>query len=102
MGKKAAVTSDDVRKVLVEVLVELQELGGEGMSEVGDETCPMQDLVDFDSLSAVEAVAQLSERLGEELEPTLFWNKDGTPIKIEEIVDRICRTIGLEEGASGG
>lgn len=87
---------------MVEVLVELQDLGGEGLSEIGDETRPMQDLADFDSLVAVESVAQLSERLDEELEPTLFWNEDGTPIKIEEIVDRICRTIGVEEGASGG
>lgn len=102
MSKKAALTSDDVRKVLLEVLIELQDLGGEGMSEIGDETCPMRDLADFDSLIAVEVVAQLSERLSEELEPTLFWSEDGTPVKVEDIVDRICRTIGVEEGAGGG
>jgi acyl carrier protein len=60
----------------------------------------MADLADFDSLGAVEAVTQLSERLSEELDPTLFWKKDGTPLNVEEIVDRICRTIGADEGGN--
>ncbi len=87
---------------MTEVLVEIQDLGGEEMPEIGNETCPMKDLADFDSLSAVEAVTQLSERLSEELVPTLFWKKDGTPLKVEEIVERICQTINVEEGASRG
>lgn len=97
-----AMTRDEVRAVLTEVLIEIQDLGGEESPEIGDETCPMEDLADFDSLSAVEAVTQLSERLSEELDPTLFWSKDGTPLKVEEIVDRICRTIGVEGGGSRG
>lgn len=87
---------------MAEVLAEIQELGGEEVPEIGDETCPMQDLADFDSLSAVEAVTQLSEKLSEELDPTLFWNKDGTLLTVEEIVDRICQSIGVEEGDSRG
>ena len=83
--------------MLTEVLVEIQDLGGEEVYEIGDETCPMKDLADFDSLSAVEAVTQLSERLSEELDPTLFWKKDGTPLTVEEIVERICQTVNLEE-----
>jgi len=47
-------------------------------------------------------VTQLSERLSGELDPTLFWKKDGTPLTVEEIVDRICRTIGVEEGGTRG
>lgn len=87
---------------MTEVLVEIQDLGGEEVPDIGDETCPMKDLADFDSLSAVEAVTQLSERLSEELDPTLFWKKDGTLLKVEEIVDRICQTIGAGEGGSRG
>lgn len=56
----------------------------------------------FDSLGAVEAVTRLSEVLSEELDPTLFWKKDGTPLKVDEIANRICLTIGVEEGGSGG
>jgi acyl carrier protein len=102
MSKKATVTRDEVRAVLAEVLVEIQDLGGEEVPEIDDETCPMKDLADFDSLGAVEAVTQLSERLSEELDPTLFWQEDGTPLKVEEIVDRICRTIGVDEGGNRG
>jgi acyl carrier protein len=102
MSKKTAVTDDEVRAVLVEVLIEIQDLGGEEVPEIDDETCPMKDLADFDSLGAVEVVTQLSERLSEELDPTLFWRKDGTPLKVEEIVDRICRTIGVDEGGNRG
>lgn len=102
MSKKTVVTRDDVRAVLTEVLVEIQDLGGEEMPEISDDTCPMEDLADFDSLSAVEAVTQLSERLSEELDPTLFWNKDGTLLKVGEIVDRICRSIGVGEVGSRG
>jgi acyl carrier protein len=98
MSKKTVATRDEVRAMLTEVLAEIQDLGGEEIPEIGDETCPMKDLADFDSLTAVEAVTQLSERLSEELDPTLFWKKDGTPLTVEGIVERICKTINLEEG----
>ena len=102
MSKTTNVTRSEVKEILTQVLVEIQELGGEEVPEIGDETCPMEDLPDFDSLGAVEAVTQLSETLSEELDPTLFWWKDGTPLTVEEIVDRVCRTIGVEEGESRG
>jgi acyl carrier protein len=102
MSKKTAMTRDEVKTMLTEVLVQIQNLGGEEVSEIGEETCPMKDLADFDSLSAVEAVTQLSERMSKNLEPTLFWKKDGTPLKVEEIVDRLCQTINVDEGGDRG
>ena len=95
-------TRDEVREALIEVLTEIQELRGEEVPEIGDETCPMEDLAGFDSLGAVEATTQLSERLSQELNPKVFWKKDGTPLKVTEIVDHVCRTIGAEEGGSCG
>ena len=94
-------TRNEVREALVGVLTEIQGLRGETVTEIGDETCPMEDLVGFDSLGALEATTQLSERLSQELDPKLFW-KGGTPLKVAEIVDRVCQTIGVEEGGSGG
>jgi len=91
-------TRDEVRTILTEVLVEIQELGGEEVPDIENDTCPMEDLADFDSLGAVEAVTQLSERVSEKLAPTLFWKKDGTALNVEQIVDRICQTIGTDEG----
>jgi hypothetical protein len=95
-------TRDEVREALVEVLTEIQILRGEEVTEIGEETCPMEDLTDFDSLGAIEATAQLSERLSQELDPKLFFQGDGTPLRVTEIVDRVCRTIGAEEGGSRG
>lgn len=102
MSKTANLTRSEAREILTQVLVEIQELGGEEVPEIDDETCPMEDLADFDSLGAVEAVTRLSERLSEELDPTLFWKKDGTLLTVEEIVDRICRTVGVDEGGDRG
>ncbi len=93
----------EVREVLIEVLVEIQELSGEEVPEIGDDTRPMDDLADFDSLIAVEATTQLSERLSqEELDPMLFFSKNDTPLRVEEIVDRICQSIGVGEGGRRG
>jgi len=95
-------TREEVREALVEVLTEIQDLRGEEVTEIGDETCPMEDLAGFDSLGAVEATTQLSERLSQELDPKLFWKKDGTPLRVTEIVDGVCLTIGAGEGDSRG
>lgn len=102
MSKTVSVTRDEVKETLTEVLVEIQELGGEEVPQIDDETCPMRDLADFDSLGAVEAVTRLSERLSGEIDPTLFWKKNGTLLTVGEIVDRICRTIGVDEGGDRG
>ena len=95
-------TRSEAKEILTQVLVEIQELGGEEVPEIDEETCPMEDLADFDSLGAVEAVTRLSERLSEELGPTLFWKKDGTLLTVGEVVDRICRTLGVDEGGDRG
>jgi acyl carrier protein len=95
-------TREEVREALVEVLTEIQDLRGEEVTEIGDETCPMEDLAGFDSLGAVEATTQLSERLSQELDPKLFWKKDGTPLRVTEIVDSVCLSIGAGEGGSRG
>jgi len=102
MSKATNVTRSEAKEILTQVLVEIQELGGEEVPEIDDRTCPMEDLADFDSLGAVEAVTRLSERLSEELDPTLFWEKVGTLLTVGEIVDRICRTIGVDEGGARG
>ncbi len=95
-------TRDELREVLIEVLGEIQELSGEEVPEISDDTWPMADLADFDSLSAIEATTQLSERLSQELDPRLFWSKEGTPLKIGDIVYRIYQTISVEEGGRRG
>lgn len=94
---------EGVRRVVIEVLTELQELRGKEVPEVDDKTCPLEDLEGFDSVSAVEATTRLEEELGMELDAKLFWEKGGgKPLGVEEIVNRICKVVDEGEGATNG
>lgn len=92
---------DELRGVLVEVLVEIQELSGEETPDIGEDTRPMVDLADFDSLSAAEAIVQLSQRLSLKLNPKLFQPEGDKPLTIGEITDRLCQIMDAE-GANRG
>ena len=96
-------TREEVRQAVIGVLIELQELRGKELSDVDDATCPMEDFEEFDSVSAVEATTRLEDELDLELDAKLFWEKDdGKPLRVEEIVDRICGVADAEEGAIDG
>lgn len=47
MSKNTAATRDEVKAVLIGVLAEIQDLGGEEVPEIDGETCPMKDLADL-------------------------------------------------------
>ena len=87
MGK-----TDAIRKV-TEVLQSIQELSGREVGEITRETCPIGDLDQFDSLSGVEASAELSSQLGFDLPGTnAFVNEQGTKaLTVDEIADAICK-----------
>jgi hypothetical protein len=96
-------TREQLCRVVIEVLTELQELRGKGTPDVGDETCPIEDLEGFDSVSAVEATTRLEEELNLDLDAKLFWEKgDGKPLRVKKIVDRICKVADVEKGATNG
>ncbi|MDP9411802.1 MAG: hypothetical protein M3P70_15170 [Actinomycetota bacterium] len=94
---------EEVRRTVIGVLTELQVLRGKEAADVDDATCPINDLEEFDSVSAVEATTRLEEELDLELEAKLFWEKgNGKPLRVEEIVDRICRVADAREGTTNG
>ena len=96
-------TREEVRRAVIGVLTELQQLRGEEVPDVDDETCPLEDLEGFDSVSAVEATTRLEDELGLTLDAKLFWEKgDGKPLGVGEIADRICKVAGVWEGATNG
>lgn len=94
---------EEVQRAVIGVLTELQELRGKEAADVYDATCPMNDLEGFDSVSAVEATTRLEEELDLELGAKLFWEKgNGKPLRVEEIVDRICGEADAREEATNG
>jgi acyl carrier protein len=91
------VTREEIRQAVIGVLTELQELRGKEVPDMDDATCPMEDLEGFDSVSAVEATTRLEEEMDLELDAKLFWEKgDDKPLRVDEIVDRICGAADVE------
>jgi hypothetical protein len=60
-------TTDDLTKTIVAVLKDLQDASGRVCGQLHGDTKPIGDLVDFDSLSGIEATVALEAVLGKEL-----------------------------------
>jgi acyl carrier protein len=82
----------DAVGVVVRVLKTVQELSGHQAVEISDSTCPIGDLIQFDSLCGVEASVLISTELGFELPGVnAFVNEQGTKaLTVGEIADVIC------------
>jgi acyl carrier protein len=82
----------EVVQRIIDVLKSVQEISGRQISDINAGTCPIGDLDGFDSLSGVEASAELSEKLGFELPGTnAFVNEKGNKaLSIDEMADAIC------------
>lgn len=88
---------EDIKSQLVSVLTELQELNGQPVPEVADDTCPIGDLPGFDSLVAAEALIMLSDLFDVEFEPNvMITNSEGTPATVREIIKNLI--VAMEEG----
>lgn len=85
----------EVIKVIVEVLQEIQSIGGRPATPVNENTRPISDLPQFDSLNGVEATVELSSRLGCDLpQVNAFINDEGnSALAVSEIADAICATV---------
>lgn len=90
--------TEDVQKVLVDVLTEIQTLSGRKVPTFSDEICPMDDLDGFDSINAEEATVALCEKLGLELKDNPFAN-DERNLLLGEIVEVICESVAAQKGA---
>lgn len=83
-------TREELRNALYQGLIELQERTGLPRPELGEETSPVADLPEFDSLKCVELEVLLSERLGFEVENVLIpEDEPDAELTIEQILDRL-------------
>lgn len=68
-------TVQDIRALVCEVLAQVQKDNGAEPTQVTDEMVPLKDFAGIDSLSCLDATVRLSERLGIELDDSLFHDK---------------------------
>jgi mevalonate kinase len=83
---------EQVLNVLIQALKDAQHVFQEEASEIDEKTCPIGELMNFDSLTSVMVTFNCLASLDYECEldfPTLFINKKGKALTVGEIVDRI-------------
>ncbi len=81
------------------MLAEIQSISGRVQEPIREDTRPIGDLDQFDSLNGVEATVELSDRLGVDLGVVnAFVNEDAAKaLTVSEIADGICRLIAGKE-----
>lgn len=91
---KAVWTRNKIRTILVDVLVKMQEMGGNNLPEFTDRLFIMQEMERFDSLVAVDAITELSVRLEEYLPDDLFYDPVTLrPLTLGQTVERIYEIL---------
>jgi len=80
---------------VTEILTIIQSMSGRELIPMDGSTCPIGDLIGFDSLNAVEATVELSSELGFELPgANMFVSEDGTKARsIAEIAEAVCSIL---------
>jgi acyl carrier protein len=88
------VARDEARDIVLRSVIRavqlVQEASGRGFDGLSDRTDLLRDVDGFDSLNALEVIAQVSEDLRMEISERLIATaKDQTTLTIGELVDRI-------------
>jgi hypothetical protein len=95
-------SSDEIREILLEVLLDIQVRSGRQVpEEIHDGTRPIGDFEGFDSINVAEATSELVGYLDYKLPLNLLFGP--TPdrqLTIEEMVSRIQYAISAQGGLS--
>lgn len=91
-------TRDKILDTLITVLKESQEVIVNDPERISEETMPIGDLSDFDSLASVETTVNVLVALGFEFDdfpsyPSLFISKQRRALTVGQVADRI---LGLK------
>ena len=84
----------DVLDVLINVLQEIQQTIVDEPETISEETVPIGDLLEFDSLASVEATVNAFDTLKLEPSlscPSLFISKDSQALTLGQVADRILK-----------
>jgi acyl carrier protein len=90
-----------IQRVLIEVLNQIQTDGGHPLVDMNEDTCPLDEIPGFDSLTAIEATIELASRLGHEIpRENIFVNNEGKRILcIREISEQLHKMLNPEVGS---
>jgi hypothetical protein len=92
-------TNEEIRRHLCEVLAAIQRDSGQPAPVLSDDTIPLSDLVEFDSLACVDAEVRLSKLLNVEIEKLPFKSMEtGREQSVRQIVDYLSATYGTRIG----
>src|SRR5919202_3197328 len=94
--KERAMSPEDVKAKLIEVLQEIQSDSGYAEAPISGTTCPIRDLQGFDSLLCIEAIGMLADKLDVEIPNgnNFFLSKDGKRwLTIDESVAVVCEIV---------
>lgn len=92
---------EDIQDLVISALRHIQEMSGrEVPEEITDKTCPIRDLVGFETIRGVEFATILSKDMPLPLDFNPCVSADGKKaLSVREIVDRVQSVVGDEEGA---
>ena len=93
---------EDVVRVVIVILQELQSEIGEEVQEIGISTCPVSDMGGFDSLIGVVVTARCIDKFDikdDKKMVSLFESKkSGEPLTVGEVADKIITLKSKEWG----
>jgi hypothetical protein len=85
------VNREDIRKLLVKTITDIQVSSGRSVPQLLDDTRIIGDLEDFGSLNSIEVTCIVSAHLGFEVDAKLFIPKVfGQPVTLGAAIDRLC------------
>lgn len=96
---------DEIRRLLIAAIAKFQEMSGDEIRPLDDNSTPIGDCPGFDSQRGVEVIVELEVQLGLVVpgDANLFVSEDGTrALRIREIVDWIIKLTSAKEGKGRG
>ena len=90
-------TVPEIREIVIQGICEIQTLSGRPEHIITDNTVPLQDLPDFDSVNAEEVTARILATLQIDLGSREHLFFEGNKLKtVGDVVANICELTGVE------
>lgn len=89
---------EQIKKVLIEVLLKVQEDSGYSPVKIVDTTKPIEELEGFDSKVWPVSITLLSRALGIDVpkKTRLYEDEAGSAITIAEVVEKVWKVVELQ------
>jgi acyl carrier protein len=95
---------DEIKRVLIRCIKEIQELNGLPPADMNDDTRPVGALKGFDSLIMVELAVGLSSLIELDLNDEIFYDEPNSPQgrelsrSIQDMVEKIYQFMASQRG----